>query len=344
MILESFTTGLPGKPAWQPFRYRDVNPLGGTTKVRLLGAPNPAMRLLHHRLVRFLRGLNVPMPHAVGARPAGSPVVNVRRHLYIDNRGRPARYRPNRYFLLYDLRHAYCNVDPGLLAGIICQHCPELTVQDGAVLDFLLGYCFGPNPNKPYQLELPIGQRRRGGLVQGGPASPDLFNLYVAITLDQPLGELCQRYGLTYSRYLDDLTFSSRERSIGTKKRQVIRRKIRDAGFTVSDRKAKNLDIRKGPLTINGVCLNRQGTIFCPRRYLRRIRTLVHAARKGAAVDLAALHGMMGVFTATLPRRWELVDINGRRSERRVPVGRLRIEQKTLDEYRQLQARQRRQP
>ena len=48
----------------------------------------------------------------------------------------------------------------------------------------------------------------RNALPQGSPSSPLLSNI-VCSSLDQRLSALAQRYGVTYSRYADDMTFSS---------------------------------------------------------------------------------------------------------------------------------------
>lgn len=53
-----------------------------------------------------------------------------------------------------------------------------------------------------------LKQMWRNALPQGSPASPLLSNI-VCSSLDHRLSALAQRYGVTYSRYADDMTFSS---------------------------------------------------------------------------------------------------------------------------------------
>ena len=50
-----------------------------------------------------------------------------------------------------------------------------------------------------------------GVLPQGAPTSPIISNLICQI-LDYKIIELCQEYHLTYTRYADDLTFSTNEK------------------------------------------------------------------------------------------------------------------------------------
>ncbi len=49
----------------------------------------------------------------------------------------------------------------------------------------------------------------KGHLPQGAPTSPTLANLVGLITFDNPILELCQLHNITYTRYVDDLWFSS---------------------------------------------------------------------------------------------------------------------------------------
>ena len=52
-----------------------------------------------------------------------------------------------------------------------------------------------------------IIDKNEGILAQGSPTSPKLSNL-ILINLDKRLTGLANKYGLNYSRYADDITFS----------------------------------------------------------------------------------------------------------------------------------------
>ncbi|KAA8480060.1 RNA-directed DNA polymerase [Arcticibacter tournemirensis] len=68
-----------------------------------------------------------------------------------------------------------------------------------------------------------------GILPQGGPTSPKLANL-VARRLDSRLQGLCEKNGLKYSRYADDLTLSG-DKDILERVRKTVYKIIRDEGF-----------------------------------------------------------------------------------------------------------------
>lgn len=269
MQLEKCTKGLQESPKFRTFRLRDKNPLGGTEKVRLIRAPNEPMRVVHARFIKQLRELRIALPFATGARPGDSVRRNVLRH------------QKNRFFYLIDLHDAYQNVNEERLFMVLCEISPALSDYEAEVRDFLRKFCLAPE----------------GGLAVGAPSSPDLFNIYAGVLIDQLMAELCQKYHLTYTRYLDDLTFSAKRR-IGWRKREMIREVVRQAGFEVSHRKAVVADLWKGPIKINGIRLELGGRMILPRHYLRKIRGLIHLAMTGRANERMhqQIYGMMGVF------------------------------------------------
>jgi len=266
LIIENFIKDLPDVPSFESFVIRDRNFLSGIDKFRLVRRQNKAMEMIHQRLRNYLRSLKVSLPFSTAFSPGNSARKNLEKHRY------------NRYFYLIDLKSAFSSVDRNKLTHILCALDQELKNEE--VITFLEKYCFSP----------------KGGLVTGASSSPDLFNIYCSKLLDKPLGDLCQRYGLTYTRYSDDLTFSSSNGPIGCRKRRAIRQIIEEvAGFKVNHRKSAVYDLQKGPIVINGIGLELGGRIFLPRHYLRKIKGLLHKAEKGE-VNPAKVHGRMGTF------------------------------------------------
>lgn len=306
MLIQKLLEGITGTPKFDRFRYKDFNPLADTTKYRMIGAPNADMRVIHARLIKNLRSLPVDHQFSVGARPGGNPIRNVRRHRHTAVIREFPAYVSNRHFYLVDLTDAYGHVDAHRLAEILhsFSEWSERSVEE--IEAFLKTYCFAPATDEEVeearQQELWPIRRGRIGLVQGGPASPDLFNLYAAIDLDAKLAPLCAKYQLVYSRYLDDLTFSSRYDRIGKRKRVELLRVIRAAGFHINTRKSQVIDVWRGPVVINGVAMDRTGRLYLPRWYLRKLRGMLHMAMQTGEPPPVKAHGHMGVFLGTLPR------------------------------------------
>lgn len=266
---------------FRTFPLKDLNPVSGKVKYRSINDPDNGMREIHKLIIAYVSGLGFPLPFATACRKGDSPRKNVERH------------RRNTHFYLTDLHDAYGNVRGDRLADLLAAQESGASDLRDRILSFLQRFCLS----------------ERGGLIVGAPASPILFNLYAGEYLDKPLGQMCQRWGLVYTRYLDDLTFSSSEDCpIGKKKRKTIRDCLTQVGFDVSHRKSQVCDLRKGAITINGVGLEYGGRIFCPRHYVRKIQGAMHFRFGKKNPDSKTLAGMMGVFknlTTGRPNRTE---------------------------------------
>jgi len=273
-----FLENLPDYPSFTECWLRDQNPLSGVSQKRHIYMPNKSMSILHKRLINYFRNLKVPLPFAFGARPKNSPLKNVWWH------------RHNRYFYLLDLSKAYSSVSCEKLTSILGFLDEQLKNFEQEVYKFLDEYCFW------------FGR----GLVTGAPASPDLFNIYTGILLDRPLGELCKKHNLTFTRYLDDLAFSSSKIPIGKRKRQEIRTIIKGAGFEVNHHKSRVCDLKISSIVINGVGLELGGRIFVPRYYLRKIKGFMHKLKSGSDLEKSGkqtLNGMMSAFWGVTDRK-----------------------------------------
>ena len=73
-------------------------------------------------------------------------------------------------------------------------------------------------------------------LPQGSPCSPALSNI-VCITLDKRLIGLCEKRGIRYSRYADDMYFSCDDKTLLLKNYPIIEKIIEDEGFMINKRK-----------------------------------------------------------------------------------------------------------
>lgn len=161
------------------------------------------------------------------------------------------------------------------MAEIICKLDPESNLEQ--TYGFLQKMCL----------------TGKDGLITGAPASPDLFNIYTSILLDNPLKELTKKYRLTYTRYRDDLLFSSTA-PIGKRKRKAICAVIRTAGFTIHPQKTQLYDLKQKPAVVNGAGLEFGGRIFIPRHFLRRAHGMLHRKITKGDISDEKIQGMIG--------------------------------------------------
>ena len=123
-------------------------------------------------------------------------------------------------------------------------------------------------------------QMLRNSLPQGSPASPLLSNI-VCSTLDRRLTDLAQRYRLAYTRYADDMTFSSNH-SVYAKDSSFLQELediVRSCGFKINEKKTR--------LQKNGSKQEVTGLIVCEkvntyRQFTKNLRAAVfHAETNG---------------------------------------------------------------
>jgi RNA-directed DNA polymerase len=154
-------------------------------------------------------------------------------------------------------RLGYSGAVASLLA-LLCTECPRREVRyDGKT------YFVATGPR---------------GLPQGACTSPALAN-QVAGRLDRRLAGLARKLNLAYTRYADDLTFSSAEpmvQRIGYLMARV-RHIAQDEGFTVNEKKCRVLK-RNAAQIVTGLVVNDKPTLR--RKDIRRLRAILHRAAK----------------------------------------------------------------
>ena len=268
-----------GKPDID-FYWKDV---GG--KRRLIGNPNMPMRNLHRLFYQQIlcaiksigdEGYGIrKLPSATGCVKKSNPTMNARRHI------------KGKYFYVTDLRNAYPSVDLRRLATLLVFLGSYKEFADTVSVKF-----FMEDDNKDSIRNSPMFREmlaflkcnfsgiRGRGLAVGGPLSPYLMNLYCEVYLDARVRRWCLERNITYTRYVDDITFSSTV-PISEDKRREIRRFVYDAGFEVNHRKSRVYALSQGTIFITKVGLEKQeGTtvarLVFPQRKRRRLHNAIH--------------------------------------------------------------------
>ncbi|NKA92042.1 RNA-directed DNA polymerase [Ralstonia solanacearum] len=131
-------------------------------------------------------------------------------------------------------------------------------------------------------------------LPQGSPCSPVISNL-IGHMLDIALVQLAAVSGCTYTRYADDLTFSSNKPTFPIQiARQIdksadkwapgrsLERIVTKAGFTFNDKKTR-MQYRDSRQEVTGLVVNRK--INSPAIYRNTVRAMVDSALKRGTFD-----------------------------------------------------------
>ena len=118
----------------------------------------------------------------------------------------------------------------------------------------------------------------RNVLPQGAATSPLLTNA-ICDTLDRRMRGVAKRFGLHYSRYADDMTFSSMHNVYqeGSDFRNEIKRLIEEQGFKMNEKKTRLL--RDGVRQeVTGLTVNQRVNVT--RKYVHDIRWILHCWEK----------------------------------------------------------------
>lgn len=115
-------------------------------------------------------------------------------------------------------------------------------------------------------------------LPQGASTSPVISNI-ICERLDKRLIGVAKRFNLTYTRYADDITFSS-DHNVYQKNSPFIeelKSVIRDEHFTINSSKTR-LQKKETKQVVTGLVVNNK--INVPRGYVKKLRMLIHILEK----------------------------------------------------------------
>jgi len=127
------------------------------------------------------------------------------------------------------------------------------------------------NYNEQIAIALTLLTTYQATLPTGAPTSPVLSN-FVCLELDANLRTFCQKNALLYTRYADDLTFSS-DTLISQNTIQNIIQLINKNGFEINEKKLR-LQSSNRKQTVTGLTVNEKVNV--DRKLLKKIRAMLH--------------------------------------------------------------------
>jgi RNA-directed DNA polymerase len=151
----------------------------------------------------------------------------------------------------------------------------------------------------------------RNGLPQGAPTSPPLSN-FAAAQLDRSLTRLARQSGVRYSRYADDITFSTNHATFppalaaieadGIRVSEALERAVIASGFSVNHKKVR-LQKRDQRQSVTGLSVNAKANVT--RKRVRRIRAMLHAWEKFGLQAAAREHFLSHRGMLQLPAHFD---------------------------------------
>jgi RNA-directed DNA polymerase len=239
-------------------RYRSFEIPKRSGGLRRIDAPIGLLRELQERLAPILQDAYDAHPGAHGFIKSRGVLTNAKGHA------------GQRLVLNIDLEDFFPSINFGRVRGLFMAR-PFLAGPSAASV--LAQIC-----------------THRNGLPQGAPTSPALSN-FIAAALDRRMTRLAKDHKLRYSRYADDITFSSNlpgfppavavlEQS-AEKMRvhpgEALERAVESAGFSINLRKVR-LQAHSVRQSVTGIIVNQRVNV--ERKRIRRVRAMLHAWAK----------------------------------------------------------------
>lgn len=224
------------------YRRTSIPKKSGAT--RLIAAPKPLLKRLQKRILQ--NGLShLPLPDSChGFREGRSIVTNATPHV------------GSQLVVNVDIRAFFPSTSRAQVKQVLWKHYSK-TLSDSAI-GLLSEICC-----------------LDGSLPTGAPTSPVLANLVLA-PVDRALEKAAARFGVTYTRYADDLTFSGNEDC--KKILPLVRKLIAQRGY-VLDPKKTQLFRRGRRQMVTGLVVNDKPNV--PRKIRRLLRACVHRSTTG---------------------------------------------------------------
>ena len=226
--------------------------------MRTITAPDGELKDIMLTLAFILNELYIPTPEAMAFIPGRSIVENANQHI------------GQNYVLNLDLSDFFTSITANMVErNLVKLGIAPLVARDIATI------CTYPTTADHHVLNV---------VPQGAPTSPVISNI-CSMTLDNRLSGLARRFHVTYTRYADDITFSSNHNVYhedGEFMRELYHI-ISDCHFTVNEKKTR-LQKRGGRQEVTGLTVSEKPNVC--RKYIKNLRALIHHISKIEAPEM----------------------------------------------------------
>ena len=218
--------------------------------VRTISAPERMLKSMLIYTNRILQAFYEAPEYVTGFVPGRSVVDNAEQHVGMN------------YVFNTDLKDFFPSIPQARVWGALKS---RPFCFDEKVASAIAGLCCS---------EITVGEETRYALPQGSPCSPILTNI-VCHNLDWKLNGLARRFRLKYSRYADDITFSS-DHNVYQEDGEFMtefRRIVAEQRFTINEKKTR-LQKRGERQDVTGLVVSDRVNVA--REYIRDLDNLLY--------------------------------------------------------------------
>ncbi len=215
---------------------------------RTIDAPCAGLKMIQRALNLIFQTIYIPHEAAMGFVPGRSVVTNAKVHV------------GQKYVYNIDLKDFFPSITSGRLFKRLLV---APFSMDKKVASLVADLCCYTNAN---------GQNV---LPQGAPTSPTITN-FISEHLDRKLSKLARAYGMKYTRYADDITFScssnifAEDGKFCKSLRNIIEQ---EEHFTINSNKTRLCHVGERQ-EVTGLTVNERPNVT--RRYVKQVRLFLH--------------------------------------------------------------------
>ncbi len=255
-----------------PNRYKVYTIPKRSAGTRVIAHPAQELKVYQRALVRHLATI-LPVHAAAYAYRRGVGIKdNARCHVN------------GRYLLKMDFQNFFHSINPDLLLKILTKNDIAFSKRDEMVLSRLLFW--RPSKTVGGKLVLSIG----------APSSPFISN-FIMFRFDDELSAECKKRGIKYTRYADDLSFSTNVKGALFDIPSLVKEHLkRSLDNHTSINEAKTIFSSKAHNRhVTGVTLTNDGKISLGRSRKRYISSMIHKFGLGmlSKADTCHLQGLL---------------------------------------------------
>lgn len=231
---------------------------------RYINSPDEKLKNIQRKLANVLNCVYKVKPAAHGFVVDKNIITNAKNHVR------------RKYVFNMDLESFFDQIHFGRVRGMLMN--PPYSIGSEAALVIAQIACY------------------KGKLPQGAPSSPILTNM-VCAPLDTQFTRLAREYNLCYSRYADDITFSSNKNVFpqeivytdlkGVHLGQEIQDILTKNSFRVNQRKTRIFDSRRRQ-EVTGLVVNR--IVNIRRNYVKKIRAILFHCQNDGIYQTAKVY------------------------------------------------------
>ena len=244
-------------------RYKTFSVKKKSGKLRTINAPCAGLKVFQTCLNYILQTFYQPNANACGFVPGRSIADGAKKHI------------GKKYVLNIDLKDFFDSIEHHRVKAIFTL--PPFNLIDdkdnpNSLPYVLANLCCHPKEVTRFDKDGNPYQCVRNVTPQGAPTSPIITNI-ICRQLDRRLLGLAKRFRVSYSRYADDITFSSNKKDVfkvGSSFRYELKRIIEeDQKFRINEEKTR-VQSRAYRQEVTGLVVNRK--INVTKRYVKQIR------------------------------------------------------------------------